>query len=70
MARMPRGQAWVLVLFIAFALLGAVLVGALKTFERGVDGGAWLWALMAAAGVLLGFVAFRSLRRTRHPQEP
>jgi hypothetical protein len=70
MARMPRGQAWILVVFIALALLGAFLVSGFKTFERGVDGGGMLWALLAVAGILLGFAAFRLLRETHHRQEP
>lgn len=51
---MPRGQGWILVLFIGFALLGADLVSGLKTFERGVEGGGWPWFALGVAGVLVG----------------
>lgn len=70
MARMPRGQGWILVIFIGLALLGAALVGTLKTFERGMDAGGIVWALLAIVGILLGSAAFHLLRTTRHPQEP
>lgn len=64
--RLPRGQGFVLVLFLAGALVGvmALSVG-LGRWGSGVG-----WALLVVAGLLVGAAMFHWLRRSGHPQEP